>query len=213
MLIRDVMTWNVVTVPSSLPVLEARKIIDAHGFNRLPVVDKGKLVGIVSRHRIDSAAPSPATSLSVWEINYLLAKITVRDVMVKDVVTVTPDMTVEKGVQLAQNRKVGALVVVEGERVVGIVTTNDIFYRILNRVLGINMPGMRFEVVKCPEPENVVEVMGVLAKHKAKVATYYSIPPAEGDVRNLVVHLDVTDAGPIVQDIKSLGYEVEWVER
>jgi len=207
------MTWNVVTVPSNLPVMEARKIIDAHGFNRLPVVDKGKLVGMVSRHRIDSAAPSPATSLSVWEINYLLAKITVKEVMVKDVVTVTPDMTVEKGVQMAQDRKVGSLIVVEDGRVVGMVTTNDIFYRILNKVLGINEPGVRFEVVKCPGAKNVAEVMGVLAKHNARVVTYYSIPPAEGSDRNLVVHLDTTDAAPIVAAIKALGYTVEWIER
>jgi len=207
------MTWNVVTVPSNLPVMEARKIIDAHGFNRLPVVDKGKLVGMVSRHRIDSAAPSPATSLSVWEINYLLAKITVKEVMVKDVVTVTPDMTVEKGVQMAQDRKVGALIVVEDSRVVGMVTTNDIFYRILNKVLGINESGVRFEVVKCPGAKNVSEVMGVLAKHNARVVTYYSIPPAEGSDRNLVVHLDTTDAAPIVAAIKALGYAVEWIER
>ena len=105
MLIRDVMTWNVITVPSTMPVLEARKIMDAHGFNRLPVVDRGKLVGVLSRHRVDSASPSPATSLSVWEINYLLAKIQVKDVMAKDVVTVSPNDTVERGVQIAQNRR------------------------------------------------------------------------------------------------------------
>lgn len=213
MLIRDVMTWNVVTVPSSMPVLEARKIMDAHGFNRLPVVDRGKLVGVLSRHRMDSASPSPATSLSVWEINYLLAKILVKDVMVKDVVTVSPNDTVEHGVQIAQTRKVGALIVVEDGRVVGIMTTNDVFYRILNKVLGINQPGVRFEVHKCAEPKKVADVMGVIAKHKAKIITFYSIPPTEGEDHNLVVHLDIADASAIIEDIKSLGYTVEWVER
>jgi len=213
MLIKDVMTWNVVTVPSSMPVLEARKIMDAHGFNRLPVVDRGKLVGMLSRHRVDSASPSPATSLSVWEINYLLAKILVKDVMVKDVVTVSPNDTVEHGVQLAQSRRVGALVVVEDKRVVGIMTTNDVFYRILNKVLGINEPGIRFEVYRCADPKNVADVMGVLARHKAKIVTFYSIPPAEGEDHNLIVHLDVPDATPIIEDIKALGYKVEWVER
>ncbi|MCX8125582.1 MAG: CBS domain-containing protein, partial [Dehalococcoidia bacterium] len=176
MLIRDVMTWNVVTVPSTTPILEARKIMDAHGFNRLPVVDRGKLVGVISRHRIDTASPSLATSLSVWEINYLVAKIQVKDVMVKDVVTVSPDDTVERGVQIAQSRRVGSLIVVEDGRVVGIVTTNDVFYRILNKILGINEPGVRFEVYDCAEPKKVAEVMGVLANHRAKMITFYSIP-------------------------------------
>ncbi|MEW6143355.1 MAG: CBS and ACT domain-containing protein [Chloroflexota bacterium] len=213
MLIKDVMTWNVVTVPSSMPVLEARKIMDAHGFNRLPVVDRGKLVGVLSRHRVDSASPSPATSLSVWEINYLLAKILVKDVMVKDVVTVSPNDTVERGVQIAQTRRVGSLIVIEDGRVVGIMTTNDVFYRILNKVLGINEPGVRFEVSNCADPKKVADIMGVLAKYKSKIVTLYSIPPAEGEAHNLIVHIDAADAAPVIEDIKALGYKVEWVER
>ena len=213
MLIRDVMTWNVITVPSTMPVLEARKIMDAHGFNRLPVVDRGKLVGVLSRHRVDSASPSPATSLSVWEINYLLAKIQVKDVMAKDVVTVSPNDTVERGVQIAQNRRVGALIVVEGGRVVGIMTTNDVFYRILNKVLGINEPGTRFEVINCASPKKVAEVMGALAKHRTKIITLYSIPPAEGEDHNLIIHLDASDASVIIEEIRALGYKVEAVER
>ena len=95
MRVKDVMTWNVVTVASDTPIMEAKKIMEAHGVRRLPVVDKGKLVGIVSKDRIERVGPSPATSLSVWEINYLLAKMTVKEVMRKDVVTVTSDMSAE----------------------------------------------------------------------------------------------------------------------
>lgn len=213
MLIKDVMTWNVVTVPSSMPVLEARKIMDAHGFNRLPVVDRGKLVGVLSRHRIETASPSPVTSLSVWEINYLMAKILVKEVMVKDVVTVSPNDTVERGVQIAQSRRVGSLVVVENDRVVGIVTTNDIFYRILNKVLGINEPGVRFEVYNCGEAKKVADVMNVLSRHRVKLVTFYSIPLAEGETNNLIVHVDTADATPVIEDIKALGYRVESVQR
>ena len=86
MKVRDIMTWNVVTVTSDTPIMEARKIMNAHKIRRLPVVDKGKLVGMVSLGRIDRSGPSPATSLSVWEINYLLAKMTVREIMSKDLV-------------------------------------------------------------------------------------------------------------------------------
>src|SRR4030066_1472226 len=109
MKVRDVMTWNVVTVTSDMPIMEARKIMDAHGIRRVPVVDRGKMVGMVSKERITRTAPSPATSLSVWEINYLLAKMTVKEIMSKEVVTVHPDMTVEAALALAQTKGVGAL--------------------------------------------------------------------------------------------------------
>ena len=85
MKIRDVMTWNVITVSSDTPIMEARKIMEVHNVRRLPVVDRGKLVGIVSKERIVRSGPSPATSLSVWEINYLLAKMKVKEIMSKDV--------------------------------------------------------------------------------------------------------------------------------
>ena len=73
MIVRDVMTWNVVTVSSDTPIMEARKIMETHKILRMPVVDKGKLVGMVSKERIIRTGPSQATSLSIWEINYLLA--------------------------------------------------------------------------------------------------------------------------------------------
>ena len=76
MLVRDAMTTNVVTVASNTPVLEARKIMEVHNVRRIPVVDKGKLVGMVTKNMTRRAAPSDATSLSVWEINYLMAKMT-----------------------------------------------------------------------------------------------------------------------------------------
>src|SRR4030042_250764 len=132
MRVKDVMTWNVVTVSSDMPIMEAKKIMEAHDVRRLPVVDKGKLVGIVSKDRIERVGPSPATSLSVWEINYLLAKMTVKEVMRKDAVTVNPDMSVEAAIALAQSKGVGALPVVEDHKLIGIATTNDFFYKILH---------------------------------------------------------------------------------
>ena len=142
MKVKDVMTWNVVTIPSDTPIMEAKKIMQTHKILRLPIVDKGKLVGIVSKERIDRQGPSPATSLSVWELNYLLAKMTVREIMNKDLITVTPNTTVESAVALAQTKGVGALPVVEDGKLMGIVTTNDFFYKILNPMLGIGKPNV-----------------------------------------------------------------------
>jgi hypothetical protein len=111
--------------------------METHKVRRLPVVDKGKLVGVVTLDRIVGVGPSPATSLSVWEINYLLAKMKVREVMQKDVVSVGPDVSVEQALARAQAMKVGAAPVVEDGKVVGIITTNDFMLKLLNPALGI----------------------------------------------------------------------------
>src|SRR5512135_1949042 len=128
MLIRNIMASPVVTAPSDLPVLEAAKFMKEKKIERLPVVDDGKLVGIVTKDRVLRASPSMASSLSLHEIHYLFAKLTVKEIMQKDVVTVSPETTVENAVRLAQEKRVGCLPVVEGNQVVGILTTDDFFY-------------------------------------------------------------------------------------
>ncbi len=213
MKVRDVMTWNVITVSSDTPIMEARKIMDAHNIRRLPVVDRGKLVGMVTKDRILRASPSPATSLTVWEINYLLAKMTVREIMVKDVVTVSPDMSAEAAIALAQNKKVGSLVVVEDGKVVGIATTNDFFYRILNPVLGLGMPGTRIIISDGADPKKIPDIMALVQKSNLKLLSMHSMPPVEGKEKDLCLHLDASDVSPLVKDLQGKGFKVEIVER
>jgi acetoin utilization protein AcuB len=213
MKIRDVMTWNIVTVTSDTPIMEARKIMDAHNIRRLPVVDKGKLVGMVSKERIARWGPSPATSLSVWEINYLLAKMTVKEVMKKDVVTVNPDMSVEAAIALAQSKGVGALPVLEDHQIIGIATTNDFFYKILNPMLGIGEPGMRVIVSGGAEPKKMREIMDAVTKFGAKIASIHSMPPVEGKEKDLCIHIDKEDVSQLIKELASKGYPAEMVER
>ena len=146
MLVRDIMTSNVITIPSDTPVLEAEQIMAFHRFERLPVVDKGKLVGLVTKDNLLKASPSDATTLSRGELYYLLAKLTVKEIMKKKVVTISPDTTVEQAAAIAQQNRVGCLPVVEGNKVIGIVTTNDFFYKILNPLLGLGEAGKRIIV-------------------------------------------------------------------
>jgi acetoin utilization protein AcuB len=109
--------------------------MDSNHFRRLPVADRGKLVGIVTKDGLDKAGPSQLTTFSIHELTYLLSKIKVRDVMRKDVFTGTPDMTIKEATALGQSGKIGSMVVLEANKVVGILTTNDIFYKVLNPIL------------------------------------------------------------------------------
>ena len=213
MYMSDVMTSNVVTIPSSTSIADAKRIMQAHRFRRLPVVDKGKLVGIVTEHGLEQVSPSKATSLTVWELSYLLDKTTVKEIMEKNVVTVSPDITVEEAVALAQKSKVGALVVVEDGRVVGIATTNDFFYKILNPVLGLGEPGIRIEVTGGGEPQALEEVISAVNKHRLNMTNLHIVAPPEVEKKNVIVHLVCEDVSQLTKDLEGKGYKVGLRER
>ena len=99
MLISDIMQTNVVSIPSSTSLAEARKIMEAHKIHRLPVIDHLLLEGIVTKDDLDKMGPSQLTTFSVNELVYMLNKITVKDVMHKDVITVPADTTIEEAVE------------------------------------------------------------------------------------------------------------------
>lgn len=129
MYVRDQMTTPVLTLTPDTPFLDALKLMREHKIRRIPIVnEQGKLAGIVSERDLLHAEPSPATSLSVWEMNYLLWKLRLGDVMTKAVITVTPLTKLQDAASLMIKHKIGGLPVVDAEeRVVGVITETDIF--------------------------------------------------------------------------------------
>ena len=208
MLMRDVMTYNVITIPSSTSLTEARKIMDFHRLRRLPVVDKSKLVGIVSRDALEKAGPSKLTTFSIHEIAYLLDKLTVKEVMRKDLFTVSPDTTVEEAVTLAQEKQVGSVLVVEDGRLVGIATTNDFFYKIVNPILGIGKRGVRIAIHSCGRTADVAKVLNTISGSGVEIITMFAIPHPDTGVQDLTVHLDTDDASTVIKALEKQGYEV-----
>lgn len=214
MLVRDVMTTNVVSISSTTSLAEARKIMEAHRIRRLPVVDKGKLMGIITRDDLDRAGPSQLTTFSIHEVAYLLGKLTVREVMRKDLVTIRPDATVEEGVALAQARKVGALLVVDDGRLMGIATTNDFFYKILNPTLGIGQPGSRVVVHNCCGAADMTKILTAVEKMGLEIAGLYTLKVStESEKCDFTLHLNVPEAEQVVTALAKLGFEVEKIAR
>jgi acetoin utilization protein AcuB len=126
MLVRDIMSTSPITVPPDTPVLEARSLMVKEHIRHLLVTDGSLLTGIVTDRDIRLNLPSQATTLSVWEINYLLTKLTVGKVMSQSVLTVGPDRDARDAAQLMLDHKIGALPVVDAGRVIGIVTETDL---------------------------------------------------------------------------------------
>jgi acetoin utilization protein AcuB len=143
MFVRDHMV-PAITVAPELPFQEALKLMQEHRLRRLPVVDKkGKLIGIVSERDLLYASPSPATTLSMWELTYVLSKITVEELMTKEVITTTPDTPIEDAARLMVEKKVGGLPVMDQEnKPVGIITDRDIFGTLVE-MFGGGHPGLR----------------------------------------------------------------------
>jgi acetoin utilization protein AcuB len=209
MFMSDVMTSNIFTVPSNTSLAEARRTMEAHHIRRLPVVDRGMLVGVVSRDGLDRAGPSQMTSLNIHEITRLLNKLTVKEVMAKDLVTVSPDATVEEAVTLAQERKVGALLVVDNGRLVGIATTNDFFYKIINPILGIGRPGSRLVIRNCKGTGDIEKVIGAINKLGLEVETMFMLPIPERESQSFAVHLSSEDPTTLIAELQLLGFSVE----
>jgi acetoin utilization protein AcuB len=128
MIVREHMSQPVFEVAPTTPVAAAMKLIREKHIRRLPVVEDGSLVGIISERDLLRAEPSPATLLSVWEIPELLERMLVRDLMTRDVITVAPETPIQVAAQLMVDHKIGGLPVEEpGGRVVGMITETDIF--------------------------------------------------------------------------------------
>jgi CBS domain-containing protein len=127
-LVKDWMTAEVVTITPDTTLPEAHRLMTDRRIRRLPVVDNGHLVGIVTRGDVREAEPSDATSLSIWELNYLLAKLKVSSVMTKNPLSTSPETTIAEAAQVMMEHKISGLPVVDNRgNVVGIITESDIF--------------------------------------------------------------------------------------
>ena len=204
------MTRNPVTVDSETLVMDARKIMKENNVRRLPVVDKGKLLGIVTKHDILEASPSPATSLSVHELNYLLSRMKVKEIMKKNPVTLTPDTPFEEALKIGQEKKIGSFPVVENGKLVGIATESDIV-RFLTRALGVREEGSRITIEglggKLSDLEKIISIVN---QHHTVVLSMISLPRTEKKEWMIVLRLKTSSPDPIVKDFKKAGFNVTY---
>jgi len=156
MLVGEWMTRNPVTINEDASIDDGLQLMRERRIRRLPVLDHaGRMVGIVSDKDLLHAAPSPAASLSIYELHYLLSKLTIKKVMSSPVITVGPNTPLEEAARIMADNKIGGLPVIEDGRLVGIITETDIF-KVLLDVLGARVPGIRVTLA-------VHEGKGVLA--------------------------------------------------
>ncbi|MCK4724662.1 MAG: CBS domain-containing protein [Anaerolineales bacterium] len=142
MLVGERMSHPVITIRPDLPIIDALNLMKREKIRRAPVVRKGVLIGIVSDKDLLNASPSPATSLSIWEMNHLLSKVTVDEIMSKGVLTVTEDTPIEEAARTMVDNKIGGLPVLRDGKIVGIITETDLF-KIFLELMGAREFGVR----------------------------------------------------------------------
>jgi acetoin utilization protein AcuB len=146
MLVGERMSSPVITLVPEMPVAEALSLMKRSHIRRAPVLKNGLMIGIVSDKDLLNASPSAATSLSVWEMNYLLSKVAVKDVMSKKVLFVSEDTPIEEAARVMADNKIGGLPVMRGQAVVGMITETDLF-KIFLEFMGAREPGVRVTAI------------------------------------------------------------------
>lgn len=166
MLVKDYMSTDVITISPETPVFEAMDLMKQKSIHRLPVIKNNQLVGLVTEGTIQEAMPSKATSLSVYEVNYLLNKMTVSDVMIKEVHTITADQFIEEAIKIMREYNIGVLPVVDDKKEIkGIITSTDAFDAFL-AITGYGENGTRVAIsIKDDHPGVLADLTKVLAQN------------------------------------------------
>ncbi len=205
------MKRDVVTVAPTDSFLTAMDMIRRRGIRHLPVVEGRQVVGMVTDRDIRQGTASPATSLSVHELHYLLDKMTVADVMSKPPITIGPDDTVENAARLLLAHRIGGLPVVRDGALVGIITETDILEAFLE-VMGITATSGRLELVieDRPDPESFRAVCSAIAERGGDIASVVAARAVhKGQERKvLVFRVEAPDFDALIDHIAAAGYPV-----
>jgi len=174
MLVKNWMSKNVITVDVNDSMEDAMKNLKEHDIRMLPVMKKGKLVGIVTDRDLKKASASDATTLEVHELLYLLTKIKVKDIMTRDVITVPPDYTVEETAQVLQKNRISGAPVVDADgQLVGTITQTDLF-RVLISLTGVGNGGIQFGFQVEDRPGSIKEVADIIRIYGGRMVSILS---------------------------------------
>lgn len=201
------MTKNPMTVTADTKVDEVAHLMKKHNFRRLPVVDDGKLVGFLSDSDLMRVAPSPATTLSRYEINSLLAKICVRDIMEKDVVSVNVDATIEEAALIMYKNKIGGMPVVSNMgAVVGVITETDIFKTFVD-VMGLADGKTRITLEVTDKIGVVKDIAEIFGQAGVSIDSLITCKK-EDNKYEIVIRGDITNIDDIKAKLEAKGYKV-----
>ncbi len=206
MFVKNKMTTNPFTITPDSTIPDAHEIMSKNNVKRLPVVKNGKLVGVVSRVDIAQASPSKATSFSVGELTYLLARTNISQIMRKDLVTISPNALLEEAAIMMRDNGVGFLPVVEDDRMVGIITKSNIFDAFIE-LLGFRDAGTRLTIEVDDVPGIMASISGIFAEFGANISHIAVYTRASGKSA-VVVGTHAFNTVDIEKSIEAKGFKI-----
>ena len=208
MLVHERMSRHPITITEDTPINHALKLMRDKKVRRLPVVnDKGQLVGIVSERDLLYASPSPATSLSIHELHYLLSKITVGEVMTRDVITVSEYTPLEEAARIMADNKIGGLPVVRDGKLVGIITESDLF-KIFTEILGARDMGVRLSMLVPEQPGILAEITRAIADMGGNIISLGTFLGEDPTNRLITVKVADVPEDKLMAEMKALALEI-----
>ena len=219
MLVNNWMSKNVITVDENDSMQDAMKHLKEHDIRMLPVLKKGKLVGIVTDRDLKKASASDATTLEIHELLYLLTKIKVKDIMTRDVITVPPDYTVEETAQVLQKNRISGAPVVDADgQLVGTITQTDLF-RVLISLTGVGNGGIQFGFQVEDRPGSIKEVADIIRSFGGRMvsilSSYDEVPEGYRKVYIRMRSIERSELKKLIQELESkagLLYMVDHTE-
>lgn len=206
MFVKDCMSTSPITVTPSTPVLEALSVMKKNKIRQLPVTEKNNLAGLVTERELLMVSPSPASTLSIYEMNYLMSKMVVKEVMVKKPVSVEPSTNIEEAALIMRDNKLGSLLVTENNNLVGIITQTDVFDSLI-RMFGLRKAGTRIVV----ETEDRVGALADIVDEVRNLGiNLIGVAINDKSDRKIQIMLRISTAEPaeLVEKIKEKGFAV-----
>ncbi len=207
MLVQDVMQRGVVVVTPETRLSEAVRLLQRRGFRHLPVLDQGKLVGIISDRDLKAAMLSAVMSRNDTETWAALDRLTAADVMMRAVVTIAPMFPVEEAARLMVTKKISALPVTEDGRLVGIVTETDVL-DLFVRAMGVTEPSSRLDVALGDEAHALDRVVQAVEASGAVISSIMTLRSPVTGMREAVIRVTTIDPGPAIRALEARGYTV-----
>ena len=208
MQVKDRMTPSPMTATEDTSFEEALHMMKEKKVRRLPIVDKGgHLTGIVVQKDLFSASPSKATSLSVFEVHYLLSKLKMKDVMTKGVISVAEDCPLEEAARIMVDSKIGCLPITKEGRVVGIITETDIFKTFVE-IMGGREKGLRLTLDVTERKGELAAVAGEIAKHDGNIISVATFSGRNSTDRIITVKVTGAPKEPLIKDLEARGVKV-----
>ena len=210
MYVGQIMHKLLVTVPPDTTLRKAKEIIQEKRINHLLVVNKdGDLIGMVSDRDVKQSWASPATALSVHELNYLLNQLTVEMIMVKKIITISPGTTIERAAYIMQENRINALPVIESDNLVGIITSTDVMGVLLRAIGFDDDESARFTVLVEDRIGIVAEVSRILKEAQINIRSLVSWPENEyPGVYHLVMRVKLEDKDRAIKVLSDAGFKV-----